>query len=62
MMAEVMSEIVCGKNFALNVFNDGEQRSRIAADMKLQEERVISLSGLLSAWFPCTQTLLKLLP
>lgn len=61
MTAEIMCEVVYGKKFALNLFKNDEQRSRMVADIKLQDERIISLSGLLSAWFPCTQLLFQLL-
>jgi hypothetical protein len=55
MTAEIMSEIVYGKKFALTLFSDDEERSRMVANIKSQDERIISLSGLVSAWFPCTQ-------
>lgn len=54
MIAEVMSEVVYGKRSALNLFTDNERRLRMVANIKSQDQRMISLSSAISAWFPRT--------
>ena len=61
MTSEIMSEVVYGKKFSLLLFKDDEQRSRMVANMKSQDGRMISVSSAISAWFPCTKSFFELL-